>query len=152
MRLQRQYNWIMSRGPGLVAAAFFVFGAPAWAQDLPPKEPDSQSTQYQLPPPADKPKGETEQYAFNPVKSRKDVEVGDFYFKKGDFKAAAARYLEATKWNDGNADAWLRLGDAEDRMNDAKSARAAWEKYLQLAPHGKSAPEVKKKLEKLAAP
>ncbi len=59
--------------------------------------------------------------------------MGEFYFKKGDYKAAAGRFMEATKWNDGNADAWLRLGTAEEKMNDVKAAREAWQKYLQLA-------------------
>ncbi len=138
----------MSRGRGLLAATFFVFCALGRAQDLPPQEGNAPPPADQLPQQEDKAKTPAEEYAFNPVKSKKAVEIGDFYFRKGDFKAAAARYLEATKWNDGNAVAWLKLGDAEDRMNDAKSAIAAWKKCLELAPNGKSAPEVKKKLEK----
>jgi tetratricopeptide (TPR) repeat protein len=102
----------------------------------------------QLPPDEDK-ASVKEQYAFNPVQSTKDVTVGEEYFKKGNFRAAAARFLDATKWNDGNAQAWLRLGDAQAKMNDSKAAREAWEKYLQLAPEAKNAAEVKKKLEKL---
>ncbi len=148
-----------------------AFAALTRAQQLPPQEPDSpapnqsgsqppkgtdslppqegQSSQYQLPPADDKAKAPAEEYAFNPVKSKKAVEIGEFYFKKGDFRAAAGRFQEATKWNDSNGQAWLRLGDAEEKMNDAKSARAAWTKYLQLAPQAKNAAEVKKKLEKL---
>jgi len=140
----------MSRGRGLLAAALLAFCALSEAQDLPPREGNTPPSLDQLPPPEDKPKADTEQYAFNPVKSKKDVEVGDFYFRKSDFKAAAARYLEATKWNDGNADAWMKLGEAEEKMNDAKAARAAWEKYLQLAPQGKGAAEVRSKLSKLS--
>src|SRR5580693_6942906 len=94
-------------------------------KDLPPEE--GQISPDQLPPEEDKAKIQ-QQYSFNPVKSNKDVTVGEFYFKKGDFKAAAGRFREATKWNDGNAEAWLRLGDAEDKKHDAKGARAAWEK------------------------
>ena len=60
------------------------------------------------------------EYSFNPVQSKKEVTVGEFYFKKGDFKAAAGRFREATKWNDGNAEAWLRLGDAEEKLKMPK--------------------------------
>jgi tetratricopeptide (TPR) repeat protein len=111
---------------------------------------DKQQTQdnIQLPPEEDK-AAIPEQYAFNPLKSKQEVSVGDFYFKKGDYKAAAGRFAEATKWNDGNADAWLRLGSAEEKMNDAKAAREAWEKYLKLASTGKNADEIRKKLGKL---
>lgn len=110
-------------------------------KDLPPEE-------GQLPPEEDKAKI-PQQYSFNPLQSKKEVTVGEFYFRKGDFRAAAGRFREATKWNDGNAEAWLRLGDAEGRMKDTKAAREAWEKYLQLAPEAKNAAEVRKKLEKL---
>jgi Flp pilus assembly protein TadD len=116
-------------------------------QDLPPEE--GKIAPDQLPPEEDKAKIQ-EQYSFNPLKSQKDVTVGEFYFKKGDFKAAAGRFREATKWNDGNAEAWLRLGDAEDRMKDSKAAQAAWKKYLELAPAAKNAAEIRKKLEKPA--
>jgi tetratricopeptide (TPR) repeat protein len=121
--------------------------APKEPANLPPEE--SQVSPDQLPPEEDKAKI-PQQYSFNPLQSKKDVTVGEFYFKKGDFKAAAGRFREATKWNDGNAEAWLRLGDAEDKMRDSKAAREAWEKYLQLAPESKNAGEIRKKLGKPA--
>src|SRR5580700_8226764 len=90
-------------------------------QDLPPAEDArpaaDQATPDQLPPEEDKPKNKQD-YAFNPVRSNKEITVGEFYFKKSDFKAAAGRFKEATRWNDGNAEAWLRLGEAEARMSD----------------------------------
>ena len=105
-------------------------------------------SQDELPPDEDA-REAPKQYSFNPLQSKKNVTVGEFYFKKGDFRAAAMRFREATKWNDGNAEAWLRLGDAEERMKDAKAAHEAWSKYLQLAPEAKNAAEVRKKLGKL---
>ena len=126
--------------------------AVAAAQDKPsPKpaaEPQSQDD-VQLPPDEDKATPQPKQYAFNPVQSKKEVSVGEFYFKKGDFRAAAGRFDEATKWNAGNAEAWLRLGDARERMNDTKAAHDAYARYLELAPAAKNAAEVRKKLEKL---
>ena len=130
-----------------------AFCAVAAAQERPtlklPDESQSQGGGEQLPPDEDKATPQPKQYAFNPVQSKKEAEVGEFYFKKGDYRAAAGRFTEATKWNAGNAEAWLRLGDAQERMKDAKAAQAAYEKYLQLAPEAKNAPEVRKKLEKL---
>ena len=129
----------------LALACAAVSQAPRDQANLPPEE--GQISPDQLPPEEDKAKIE-QKYSFNPLQSKKDVTVGEFYFKKGDLKAAAARFREATKWNDGNAEAWLRLGDAEDKMKDAKAAHEAWEKYLQLAPEAKNTAEVRKKLEK----
>jgi tetratricopeptide (TPR) repeat protein len=117
-------------------------------QPTAPKAQESQQVEEgQLPPEEDKSKI-PQQYSFNPLQSKKEVTVGEFYFKKGDFKAAAGRFREATKWNDGNAEAWLRLGDTQEKMKDSKAAHEAWEKFLQLAPEAKNAAEVRKKLEK----
>jgi tetratricopeptide (TPR) repeat protein len=121
---------------------------PAQQPPVPKESETPPAEEGQLPPEEDKSKIQ-QQYSFNPLQSKKDVTVGEFYFKKADFKAAALRFREATKWNDGNAEAWLRLGDAEDKLKDARAARAAWEKYLQLAPEAKNASEVRKKLEKV---
>jgi tetratricopeptide (TPR) repeat protein len=122
---------------------------PSAQQPPPPKEEASlPPDDSQLPPEEDKAKIK-ETYSFNPLQSKKDVTVGEEYFKKGSFNAAASRFREATKWNDGNSDAWLRLGDAEAKLKDMKAAQEAWEKYLQLAPEAKNAAEVRKKLEKL---
>jgi cytochrome c-type biogenesis protein CcmH/NrfG len=90
-----------------------------------------------------------EKVAFNPVQSKKFVTVGDFYFKKNDFKAATQRYRDATRYNDANADAWMKLGESEEKRGSPKNARAAYEKYLQLAPNAKNASEIKKRLDKL---
>ena len=120
---------------------------PAPKEDAAPPPADKQliPDDSQLPPEEDKAKIK-ETYSFNPLQSKKDVTVGEEYFKKGSFNAAASRFREATKWNDGNADAWLRLGDAEAKLKDMKAAREAWEKYLQLAPDAKNAAEVRKRL------
>jgi len=133
--------WLL--GLALISPAF------AQAQQSPPKDESAQISPDQLPPDEDAAAKAKEQFAFNPLQSNKDVIVGDEYFKKGNFRAAAARYIDATKWNEGNAQAWLRLGDAQEKMKDAKAARDAWQKYLQLAPEAKNAAEVKKKIEKL---
>ena len=128
-----------------------VFSAVAAAQQTPaqaPPQPAAPQDDVQLPPEEDK-SAQPKQYAFNPVQSTREVTVGEFYFKKGDFRAAAGRFSEATKWNNGNAEAWLRLGDAQEKMKDFKAAREAYSKYLELAANAKNAAEVRKKLEKL---
>jgi len=91
----------------------------------------------------------TEEHSFNPLQSQKSVETGDFYFRKGKFQAAANRYLDATLWNDGNAEAWLKLGKADEKLKDVKAAKDAYTKYLAAAPEAKEAGEVRKKLEKM---
>src|ERR1700761_5013344 len=71
-----------------------------------------------LPPDEDKASPVEKEYSFNPLQSRKEVTVGEFYQKKGDYRAAMLRYREATKWNAGNADAWLHLAQADERTGE----------------------------------
>jgi predicted Zn-dependent protease len=87
------------------------------------------------------------EYEFNPLQATKEIQVGGFYMKKGSYKAAAQRFDEATKWNPGLAEAWLRLGEAREKLKDDKGMRAAYAKYLELDPDAKNAKEIKKKVE-----
>jgi len=88
-------------------------------------------------------------YGFNPLQAQKEIRTGNYYFKKGAYRAAAGRFEEATKWNSGEPEAWLRLGDSQEKLKDHKAARQAYTKYLELASDSKIADEVRKKLEKL---
>ncbi len=85
-------------------------------------------------------------YAFNPIQAEKELKIGSYYFKKGSYKAAAIRFREATKWNPGSAEAYLRLGDAEEKRRDGSAARQAYAKFLELAPEDKRAEAVRKKV------
>jgi tetratricopeptide (TPR) repeat protein len=120
---------------------------------LPPPyqpKPASEATipKSEMPPEEDKTDA-PKTFSFNPVQSQKEVSAGDFYFKKGNYVAAVSRYDEATKWNDGNAEAWLRLGEAQEKKSNAKAAREAYEKYLEISPTAKDASEIKKRIAKL---
>jgi tetratricopeptide (TPR) repeat protein len=102
----------------------------------------------EVPPEEDAAQGVVE-YSFNPLQSTKDVNVGNQYFKNHKFRAAEMRYTSATKWNDGNAEAWLRLGEVAERLKDNDKAKGAYTKYLELASDSKNAAEIRKRLEKL---
>ena len=89
-------------------------------------------------------------YGFNPLQAQKEISVGNQYFKKGSFRAAAGRFEEATKWNSGEPEAWLRLGESQEKLHDLKAAAAAYKKYLELAgTTSKTGDEIRRKLEKL---
>ncbi len=88
-------------------------------------------------------------YAFNPIQATKEIRTGDFYWKKGKFKAAAARYLEATRWNNQSAEAFRKLGEAEEKQDEPKLAREAFQQALSLTSEPKEASEIKKRLQRL---
>jgi tetratricopeptide (TPR) repeat protein len=101
-----------------------------------------------LPPEEDKSIA-TPVYGFNPLQAQKEIRTGNYYFKKKSYRAAAGRFEEATKWNSGEPEAWLRLGEAQEKLRDHKAARAAYTRYLALSGESKIADEIRKKLEKL---
>ncbi|MCX6625601.1 MAG: tetratricopeptide repeat protein [Acidobacteria bacterium] len=86
------------------------------------------------------------EYSFNPLQAAKEITTGDYYFKKKNYRAAANRYLEATRWSPALAEAFLRLGKAREKQKDAAASQAAYARYLELAPDAKDAGEVRKKL------
>jgi len=92
------------------------------------------------------------EYSFNPLQAEKELKVGNFYFKKGSYKAAALRFREATRWNPNFARAWLRLGEAREKLNDDKAAREAYARFLELAPKDRRAPEIRNKLARKSQP
>src|SRR5208283_3627912 len=122
-------------------AVLALFCGGLGAQQAPPKE--QTPAKEQAPPEEDETLQPAKEYAFNPLQAEKEVKTGEFYFKKGSYKAAAIRFLEATKWNPGFAEAYFLLGEADEKLRDTKSAREAWSKFLQLAPDDKRAEEVK---------
>src|SRR6185503_15962287 len=122
---QGQYNLIMSRWFGLALICLIGGSFAATPQNKPPQQKEP-AAQEQAPPEedeAEKPK----EYSFNPLQAEKEVRIGNFYYRKGSYKAAAQRYREATRWNGNLAEAYLRLGEAEEKQKDWKLAREAYQ-------------------------
>lgn len=88
-------------------------------------------------------------YAFNPVQATKELKVGNYYFKKGSYAAAATRYLEATRWDDNFADAFWRLGMSHERLQNPREAIDAYTRYLALDPAGKKSREARRRLKRM---
>lgn len=112
-------------------------------------------------PPAQPPPAEPEEedvtarertYEFNPIQAENEIKVGRFYMRRGRWKAAAGRFEEATKWNPQAAEAYLLLAQARERLKDLSGARAAYEKFLDLAPDSRDAAAVRRRLQKLPPP
>lgn len=133
-----------------VLVLLMVFAATGLADDLKKERPKPPvSDQEEVPKEEDESLTTSKEYSFNPLQAQKEIRVGNYYFKKGAYRAAAMRFREATKWNMGAAEAWLRLGEAAEKQKDDKTVKEAFSKYLELAADAKDAPEIRKKLEKL---
>jgi tetratricopeptide (TPR) repeat protein len=108
-------------------------------------QPKPQQQQEQEPPEEDESLA-PKTYSFNPLEAEKDLKVGLYYFKKGNYKASTSRFREATLWNPTFAEAFLRLAESEEKLKDKKAAGDAYTKYLALVPDAKDAEAIKKKL------
>jgi tetratricopeptide (TPR) repeat protein len=124
-----------------------------WAQQPAPKSQSAQAPakqqaeqKEQAPPEEDEELQPAKEYTFNPLQAEKELRIGNYYFKKGSYKAAVNRFQEATRWNANLAEAYVRLGDAEEKRKNRKGAREAYTKFLELAPEDKRADEIRKKL------
>ena len=100
-------------------------------------------------PEEEEPSLKPKEYDLNPIQAETEIRIGRYYMKKGSFRAAAGRFDEATKWNPASSEAYLMLGEAREKLKDGKAAKAAYAKYLELAPDGKMADDVKKRMSKL---
>ena len=91
----------------------------------------------------------SEFHPWDPHKAGKDIEVGDFYFKRKNYRAAEDRYREALLYKDNDAIATYRLAACLEKMDRADEARAEYESYLKILPYGPEAADAKKAIERL---
>lgn len=121
----------------------------------PPKDdaknhPYSSSAVSDLEAPAPDSSDVQEFHPWNPMKALKDVEVGDFYFKRKNYRAALERYKEALYYKDNDAVASFRLAVCQEKLGDKDEARKYFEQYLKILPDGPFAKEAHASLDRLA--
>ena len=136
-----------------------------------PGQSSSKDTQIDLSPPADDDKthpqsseaiqnaegsdltdeGSGPLHAWDPHRAAKNVEVGDYYFKRKNYKAAEDRYREALFYKDNDAIATYRLAICLEKLGRPDEAQKEYESYLQILPHGPEAEASQKAIERLKA-
>lgn len=85
-------------------------------------------------------------YVFNPIQAKKNMKIGNFYARKGNNRAAAARYLEATRWDPGYTEAYWHLGRSREKLKQPSDAVEAYQEFLRLAPNHKRANKVRQRI------
>ena len=93
----------------------------------------------------------TEMHPWDPHKALKNVEVGDYYFKQKNYRAALSRYCEALSYKPGDAVATFRIAESLDKEGDLAEARTYYQAYLKILPQGPFAMHAKKALERIRA-
>lgn len=92
-----------------------------------------------------------ELHPWDPHKAAKDIEVGDFYFKKKNYRAALERYKEALVYKPNDALAEFHLAECFDKTGNSNEAITHYQEYLKILPHGPYAADAEKALQKLKA-
>ncbi|HLB87257.1 MAG TPA: hypothetical protein VJK29_06365 [Terriglobales bacterium] len=88
-------------------------------------------------------------HPWDPHKAAKDLEVGDFYFKRKNYRAALARYQDALVWKNNDAMANFRMAQCFEKLDKPEEAANRYEEYLKILPHGPLSEDAHKAVEKL---
>jgi tetratricopeptide (TPR) repeat protein len=88
-------------------------------------------------------------HPWDPHRALKDVEVGDFYLKRKNYRAAEARYREALVYKSNDAMATFGLAQCLEKLGRMEEAREKYESYLKILPEGPRAEEARKALDRL---
>ena len=142
----------------ILAAGFLLFAASLARTQDPPQESSSKPAgppdDMRPKPAAKKNKDNATQNApdqptWDPLRAEKDLEVGQFYLKKGDLDAAIDRFQDAILAKPGYAIPFRYLGEAQEKSGLKKQAVKSFQRYLDLYPHAEDADKVRKKIDKL---
>jgi tetratricopeptide (TPR) repeat protein len=90
-----------------------------------------------------------EMHPWDPHKAMKDIEVGDFYFKRKNYRAALDRYQEALLYKPNDAFSNFQIGQCLEKMKRPDEARVHYEAYLKILPQGPLSAEAHKALDRL---
>ena len=90
-----------------------------------------------------------ELHPWDPHKAAKDVEVGDYYFKRKNYKAAIERYKHALINKQDDAIATYRLAESLDKTGNSTDAVNYYRAYLKILPHGPYAADAEKAISRL---
>lgn len=122
----------------------------------PEGQSSSRDTRIDLSPPPDDMKHEgadlpdvTEFHSYDPHKAAKDVEVGDYYFGRKNYRAAESRYAEALEWKPNDAVATFRLAQSQEKLGKKQDALKNYQGYLKILPQGEFAVEAKASIARL---
>ena len=131
---------------GFIFGVFLSAALPALSQSTPSSQQKAPVPDETNPPEEDESVA-PEKFVLNPLESDRNVKVGNYYWHKGNYRAALGRYERASKFNPGSAEAFFKIGEAEEKLKNKDAAKIAFQKVIQLAPDSKLAQEAKKKLD-----
>ncbi|HEV2987057.1 MAG TPA: tetratricopeptide repeat protein [Candidatus Angelobacter sp.] len=90
-----------------------------------------------------------ETYPFDPHRAAKDVEVGEFYLRQKNYRAALERFNDALHYKPKDAIATFRLAQAQEQMGLLEQAYRNYDGYLEILPSGPFAKDARDGLKRI---
>jgi Tfp pilus assembly protein PilF len=87
---------------------------------------------------------------WDPHKAAKDVEVGQWYLKLKNYRAALERFNSALSYKPDDAEAIYGLAETQEKLDLLSLADSNYRKYLALLPNGPRSKEVEEALKRIA--
>ena len=88
-------------------------------------------------------------YTFDPHRAAKDVEVGNWYLKQKNYRAALDRFHDALLYKPKDAEATFGLAVTQEKLELLLQSYQNYKEYLSLLPEGPTAKEAKEGLARL---
>ena len=86
---------------------------------------------------------------YNPIEAARNVEAGDYYFGRENYRAALSRFQEALQDKPDDASIQSRLGKVYEKLDDVPAAYEHFDAALILLPDGPAAKQAREGLERL---
>src|SRR6478752_1045573 len=87
---------------------------------------------------------------WDPHKAAKDVEVGQYYFKVKNYRAALKRFNHALTYKPNDAEAILGLAITQEKLDLLSLSAQNYRKYLELLPNGPKSKDAEEGLKRVA--
>jgi tetratricopeptide (TPR) repeat protein len=146
-------GWMLAGTSVLLLSPFAIVGAQDPRQEPPAQKPADAPPEKKKPPAKKNADSATQsapdQPTWDPLRAEKDLEVGQYYMRKGDLEAAIDRFQDATTAKPGFAIPFRYLGDAQEKKGLKKLAIKSYQRYLDMVPHADDAEKIRKRIEKL---
>lgn len=92
---------------------------------------------------------DAESYPYDPHRAEKDLEVGSYYLRLKNYRAALERFHDALLYKPGDAEATYGLAVTQEKLELLSQAYKSYNRYLEILPNGPRAREAKIAAERL---
>jgi tetratricopeptide (TPR) repeat protein len=92
---------------------------------------------------------DAEAYPYDPHRAEKDLEVGNYYLKLKNYRAALERFRDALLYKPGDAEATYGLAVTQERLELLSQAYKSYSRYLEILPDGPRSREAQMAVERL---